>query len=58
LRLAPVAVEDLLLRPSVKIDYNRLEKFVRGKSIVVTAAVAIHRRGDLRSCHHLRRENG
>ena len=36
LRLAPVAVEDLLLRPSVKIDYSRLEKFVRGKSIVVT----------------------
>ena len=36
LRLAPVAVEDLLLRPSVKIDYGRLEKFVRGKSIVVT----------------------
>jgi FlaA1/EpsC-like NDP-sugar epimerase len=36
LRLAPVAVEDLLLRPSVKIDYNRLEKFVRGKSIIVT----------------------
>ncbi|HTV38400.1 MAG TPA: capsular biosynthesis protein, partial [Xanthobacteraceae bacterium] len=25
LRLAPVAVEDLLLRPSVKIDYRRLE---------------------------------
>jgi FlaA1/EpsC-like NDP-sugar epimerase len=36
LRLAPVAVEDLLLRPSVKIDYERLEQFVRGKSIVVT----------------------
>ena len=36
LRLAPVAVEDLLLRPSVKIDYNRLENFVREKSIVVT----------------------
>src|SRR5215203_5468711 len=36
LRLAPVAVEDLLLRPSVKIDYRRLEDFVRGKSIVVT----------------------
>ena len=36
LRLAPVAVEDLLLRPSVKIDYQRLENFVRGKSIVVT----------------------
>ncbi|MBV5271537.1 MAG: polysaccharide biosynthesis protein, partial [Afipia sp.] len=35
-RLAPVAVEDLLLRPSVKIDYQRLETFVRGKSIVVT----------------------
>ena len=36
LRLTPVAVEDLLLRPSVKIDYRRLERFVRGKSIVVT----------------------
>lgn len=36
LRLAPVAMEDLLLRPSVKIDYHRLENFVRGKSIVVT----------------------
>ena len=36
LRLAPVAVEDLLLRPSVKIDYQRLENFVRGKSIAVT----------------------
>lgn len=35
-RLAPVAVEDLLLRPSVKIDYRRLEAFVRGKSVVVT----------------------
>ncbi|MEA2988089.1 MAG: hypothetical protein QOG83_800 [Alphaproteobacteria bacterium] len=36
LRLAPVNVEDLLLRPSVKIDYRRLERFVRGKAIVVT----------------------
>ncbi len=36
LRLAPVAVEDLLLRPSVSIDYRRLEDFVRGKSVVVT----------------------
>jgi O-antigen biosynthesis protein WbqV len=36
LRLAPVAVEDLLLRPSVAIDYRRLEAFVQGKSIVVT----------------------
>jgi len=35
-QLAPVAVEDLLLRPSVKIDYRRLEEFVSGKSIVVT----------------------
>jgi O-antigen biosynthesis protein WbqV len=35
-RLAPVAVEDLLLRPTVKIDYGRLEALVRGKSIVVT----------------------
>jgi FlaA1/EpsC-like NDP-sugar epimerase len=35
-RLAPVAVEDLLLRPSVTIDYRRLETFVRGKAIVVT----------------------
>jgi O-antigen biosynthesis protein WbqV len=35
-QLAPVAVEDLLLRPSVKIDYQRLENFVTGKAIVVT----------------------
>jgi FlaA1/EpsC-like NDP-sugar epimerase len=35
-QLAPVAVEDLLLRPSVKIEYERLEKFIRGKAIVVT----------------------
>ncbi|MCP9627137.1 polysaccharide biosynthesis protein [Rhodopseudomonas palustris] len=35
-RLAPVAVEDLLLRPSVKIDYRRLELLLKGKSIVVT----------------------
>jgi FlaA1/EpsC-like NDP-sugar epimerase len=36
LRLAPVNVEDLLLRPGVKIDYRRLENFVKNKSIVVT----------------------
>jgi FlaA1/EpsC-like NDP-sugar epimerase len=36
LRLAPVNVEDLLLRPRVKIDYRRLEDFVQGKSIIVT----------------------
>jgi FlaA1/EpsC-like NDP-sugar epimerase len=35
-RLAPVNVEDLLLRPSVKIDYGRLETFLKGKSVVVT----------------------
>ncbi len=35
-QLAPVAVEDLLLRPSVSIDYRRLEAFVSGKAIVVT----------------------
>jgi len=35
-QLTPVAVEDLLLRPSVRIDYRRLEQFVAGKSIVVT----------------------
>src|SRR5215510_2610185 len=36
LRLAPIAVEDLLLRPTAKIDYQRLESVVQGKSIVVT----------------------
>ena len=36
LRLAPVDVEDLLLRPSVNIDYRRLENFVKGKAVVVT----------------------
>src|SRR5437868_1604123 len=35
-QLAPIAVEDLLLRPSVTIDYHRLENVVRGKSIIVT----------------------
>ena len=35
-RLAPVNVEDLLLRPTVKIDYARLEDFLKGRSIVVT----------------------
>jgi len=36
LRLAPVNVEDLLLRPSVKIDYQRLERFIAGKTVAVT----------------------
>ena len=35
-QLTPVAVEDLLLRPSVKIDYRRLEQLIKGKSVVVT----------------------
>jgi FlaA1/EpsC-like NDP-sugar epimerase len=35
-RLAPVAVEDLLLRPSEKIDYARLETLVKGKAVIVT----------------------
>ena len=36
LQLAPIDVEDLLLRPNVTIDYERLGAFVKGKSIVVT----------------------
>ncbi len=36
LRLAPVNVEDLLLRPTVKIDYRRIEDFVKDKSVIVT----------------------
>jgi FlaA1/EpsC-like NDP-sugar epimerase len=37
LRLAPIQVEDLLLRPTAKIDYRRLEVFVRDrKTAVVT----------------------
>src|SRR5690242_1584202 len=36
LRLTAINVEDLLLRPSVNIDYRRLEHFIRGKTIVVT----------------------
>src|SRR4051794_14577983 len=35
-RLTAVAVEDLLLRPSVKIDYGRLEALVKNKAVVVT----------------------
>ncbi|MCO5129980.1 MAG: SDR family NAD(P)-dependent oxidoreductase [Xanthobacteraceae bacterium] len=35
-QLKPVAVEDLLLRPSHKIDYGRLERLVRNKAIIVT----------------------
>ncbi len=35
-RLTAVAVEDLLLRPSERIDYARLEGLVKNKSIIVT----------------------
>ena len=35
-RLTNVAVEDLLLRPSEKIDYARLETLVKGKAVIVT----------------------
>ena len=35
-RLTNVAVEDLLLRPSEKIDYARLEALVKGKAVIVT----------------------
>ena len=35
-QLQPVAVEDLLLRPSATIDYERLRRFISGKSVVVT----------------------
>jgi FlaA1/EpsC-like NDP-sugar epimerase len=35
-RLTAVAVEDLLLRPSEKIDYSRLEALVKGKAVIVT----------------------
>ncbi|MGE0676327.1 SDR family NAD(P)-dependent oxidoreductase [Pseudolabrys sp.] len=36
IELAPIEVEDLLLRPSSSIDYNRLEHFIRGRSVIVT----------------------
>ncbi len=35
-RLTNVAVEDLLLRPSAKIDYGRLEALVKGKAVIIT----------------------
>ena len=34
--LAPLEIEDLLLRPTVQIDRARLERFVRGKRVLVT----------------------
>src|SRR5579871_3375799 len=35
-RLTAVAVEDLLLRPSEKIDHARLEALIKGKAVIVT----------------------
>ncbi|WP_198964753.1 SDR family NAD(P)-dependent oxidoreductase [Bradyrhizobium sp. C9] len=35
-RLTAVAVEDLLLRPSEKIDYARLEALIKDKAVIVT----------------------
>ncbi len=34
--LAPVEIEDLLLRPSISIDRHRLEQLVRGRRVAVT----------------------
>jgi O-antigen biosynthesis protein WbqV len=34
--LTNVAVEDLLLRPSARIDYGRLETLVKGRAVIVT----------------------
>ena len=34
--LAPLEIEDLLLRPTVQIDRERLERFMRGKRVLVT----------------------
>ncbi|MBM6593839.1 nucleoside-diphosphate sugar epimerase/dehydratase [Microvirga pudoricolor] len=34
--LAPLEIEDLLLRPTVQIDRTRLETFIRGKRVLVT----------------------
>ena len=48
LQLAPVAVEDLLLRPSVKIDYRRLESFVHGQVDRRHRRRRLDRRGNLR----------
>jgi O-antigen biosynthesis protein WbqV len=36
IRLARIDMEDLLVRPSVHIDYERVEQFARGKAIAVT----------------------
>ncbi|MEY9590292.1 FlaA1/EpsC-like NDP-sugar epimerase [Bradyrhizobium yuanmingense] len=35
-QLKPIAIEDLLLRPTQTIDHSRIERLVKGKAIVVT----------------------
>ena len=54
-RLTTVAVEDLLLRPSDKIDYARLEALVKGKVGHRHRRRRFDRLGDLRSCRDVRR---
>ncbi len=55
LQLAPVAVEDLLLRPSVKIDYGRLEAFLQRQVRRRHRRRRFDRRGNLRPRGDLRR---
>ena len=45
--LAPLEIEDLLLRPTVQIDRRRLETFIRGKRVLVTGRRRLHRVGNL-----------
>ena len=46
-RLAPIAIEDLLLRPSAKINYDNLEALIKNKAVIVTGGTQPHlmRRG-------------
>ena len=55
LRLAPVNVEDLLLRPSVKIDYRRLEGSGQRQVGGRHRRRRLDRRGNLRPARHVRR---
>ena len=55
IRLAPIAVEDLLLRPSAIIDYRRLENFVKRQVDRGDRRRRLDRRGNLRTRRHLRR---
>ena len=55
MQLAPVAVEDLLLRPSVKIDYRRLETLRQRQSDCRDRRRRLDRLGNLRAHGRLRR---